>query len=93
MRTASLGFPGVKKRRKNEFYIQKIEFYIKGPVPVPVADFYSARSARMRATSGKLSMDGNSLRSNGFSVLRIFLIGSELWHSVISSEPGFRYLE
>ena len=24
MRTASLGFPGVKKRRKNEFYIQKI---------------------------------------------------------------------
>ena len=27
VRTASLGFPGVKKRRKNEFYIQKkIEF-------------------------------------------------------------------
>ena len=24
VRTASLGFPGVKKRRKNEFYIQKI---------------------------------------------------------------------
>ena len=27
VRTASLGFPGVKKRRKNEFYIQKIEFF------------------------------------------------------------------
>ena len=27
VRTASLGFPGVKKRRKNEFYIQKIELF------------------------------------------------------------------
>ena len=65
VRTASLGFPGVKQRRKNEFYIQKIEFSGTRDAGCQVLDA-GTRDAGCRVPGVLLP------RGDGFSVLRIF---------------------